>query len=411
MDLFSTTGRQKILFSLLYFSEGAPLGFIWWALPTHLRAKGLPIESITALTSVLVVPWMLKFLWSPLIDITSPTPRHLRRWILTAQIVMGALLIPLLFIDQQGYLGIAALLLFLHSVSAATQDASIDALAIRTVASTSRGSLNGWMQIGMLGGRAILGGGGLLLEQILGWNGVILLLVVLIWCTALLLFAVRLPSERPSDHLIRSESWKVFVKRLRSLIRDRRSWVGLVFALVGGAGFEAVGAVAGPYMIDRGENPAAVGVFFSFYAVAAMMAGAMMGGYLADRTGPRRAVMGGLLFMFTCIVALAGADMAVGRTDLSVSTAMLTLLYLGIGVFTAASYALFMDLTNPLLGATQFSTYMAATNACESWSSFSVGRLAGAAGYPAAFLVMACASLAGIPALLLLKPNRSSPDR
>ena len=411
MDLFSTTGRQKILFSLLYFSEGAPLGFIWWALPTHLRAKGLPIESITALTSVLVVPWMLKFLWSPLIDITSPTPRHLRRWILTAQIVMGALLIPLLFIDQQGYLGIAALLLFLHSVSAATQDASIDALAIRTVASTSRGSLNGWMQIGMLGGRAILGGGGLLLEQILGWNGVILLLVVLIWCTALLLFTVRLPSERSSDHLIRSESWKVFVGRLRSLIRDRRSWVGLVFALVGGAGFEAVGAVAGPYMIDRGENPAAVGVFFSFYAVAAMMAGAMMGGYLADRKGPRRAVMGGLLFMFMCIVALAGADMAVGRTGLPVSTAMLTLLYLGIGVFTAASYALFMDLTNPLLGATQFSTYMAATNACESWSSFSVGRLAGAAGYPASFLVMACASLAGIPALLLLKPNRSSPDR
>jgi hypothetical protein len=41
-----------------------------------------------------------------------------------------------------------------------------------------------------------------------------------------------------------------------------------------------------------------------------------------------------------------------------------------IGLFTAASYALFMDLTDPKLGGTQFSAFMAATNGCESWSGW-----------------------------------------
>jgi len=64
-------------------------------------------------------------------------------------------------------------------------------------------------------------------------------------------------------------------------------------------------------------------------------------------------------------------------------------LYVAIGLFTASSYALFMDLTDPRLGATQFSAYMGATNACESWSAVLGGRLIASSGYPAAFAVMA----------------------
>ncbi|MBP1689319.1 MAG: hypothetical protein H6Q33_5462 [Deltaproteobacteria bacterium] len=70
-----------------------------------------------------------------------------------------------------------------------------------------------------------------------------------------------------------------------------------------------------------------------------------------------------------------------------------------IGAFTASSYALFMELTDPALGATQFSTFMAATNACESWSSAAVGRMIPAIGYPGAFSLLALVSLATLPVL------------
>ncbi len=64
MDLLATPTRRKVLFAALYLSEGAPIGFIWWALPTRLRMAGVTVEQITLLTAVLVLPWAFKFLWA-----------------------------------------------------------------------------------------------------------------------------------------------------------------------------------------------------------------------------------------------------------------------------------------------------------------------------------------------------------
>ncbi len=74
-------------------------------------------------------------------------------------------------------------------------------------------------------------------------------------------------------------------------------------------------------------------------------------------------------------------------------------MYFFVGLFTASSYAIFMDLTHPRVGATQFSAFMAATNACESWTTWSAGLIVASHGYPAAFLIMAGVSLAGLPLL------------
>jgi len=75
---------------------------------------------------------------------------------------------------------------------------------------------------------------------------------------------------------------------------------------------------------------------------------------------------------------------------------LFTLMYLFIGMFTAASYALFMDVSNPKLGATQFSTFMAATNGCEAWVVWSTGILVASYSYGLAFLLMAFVSLGSL---------------
>ncbi len=58
-----------------------------------------------------------------------------------------------------------------------------------------------------------------------------------------------------------------------------------------------------------------------------------------------------------------------------------------------------MDLTDPGLGATQFSAFMGATNGCEAWASFGAGRLTGLFGYPAAFALLCVVSVAGLVVL------------
>ena len=39
--MLATPGGRRLLFAALYFSEGAPIGFIWWALPTRLASGGM----------------------------------------------------------------------------------------------------------------------------------------------------------------------------------------------------------------------------------------------------------------------------------------------------------------------------------------------------------------------------------
>jgi len=62
------TRRHKILLlTALYAAQGLPYGFFTQALPVLLRDAGLSLKAISA-TSLLFLPWALKFLWAPFVD-------------------------------------------------------------------------------------------------------------------------------------------------------------------------------------------------------------------------------------------------------------------------------------------------------------------------------------------------------
>jgi PAT family beta-lactamase induction signal transducer AmpG len=388
------------VFALLYASEGAPIGFIWWALPTILRAAGLPVGDITALTALLVLPWAFKFAWAPLVDALRSRRWGFRAWIGSAQLTMGLALLPLLWLDPVREWAWWRALLLVHAVAAATQDVAIDALAVRTVPVEQRGWLNGTMQAGMLVGRSLFGGGALIVLASLGRTWIVGALVAWIWLALLMLPWVTEPAAGGAvvDRL------REFSRHLSQAIRRGATWWGLAFALTSAAAFEATGQLAGPFLVDRGVAVGTVGIFFGVAVVGATLVGGLVGGILADRRGHARMCALFLIGFVTTIAGLAGADAAgAGSTVL---LGWLTAMYLFIGLFTAASYALFMDLTDPSLGGTQFSAFMSATNACESWSAWSGGRIAASFGYSAAFLTMSAASLATLPILRWLGRHR-----
>ncbi len=100
-------GRRELLFAALYFCEGAPIGFLWWALPAYWAAGNLPVAEITLLTAAAAVPWSFKWLWAPLVDLTAPRVGY-RRWIIVAQVIMGLSLLPLVWLDPHRQFYLAA---------------------------------------------------------------------------------------------------------------------------------------------------------------------------------------------------------------------------------------------------------------------------------------------------------------
>jgi MFS transporter, PAT family, beta-lactamase induction signal transducer AmpG len=397
LDLLSSSGGRRLLFAVLYFAEGAPIGFVWWTLPVLLRRAGLGPEAIGALTGTLVLPWALKFVWAPLVDVLRGPRFGLRGWIAASQVAMVATLLPLVWIDVARSTALLAVLLVLHACAAATQDVAIDALAIRTTPAGEHGALNGWMQAGMLLGRGIFGGAVLALREPLGEHGMAGLLVLAVAAAMLAHLLYRSPEGAEHEHPAGAARWKTFARTLRSVFARPQTWLVLVFAASSGAAFEVAGAMAGPYLVDSGFDDAAISGFFALPAVLGLGLGALAGGPLSDRFGRRRIVALSGAFVACAVAWLAFAG---SRSPLAAWSA-LGLVYLGAGFFTASSYALFMDATDPRLGATQFSAYMGATNLCESWSARTAGRVASAAGYPAAFLLGAAVTLAALPLLLL----------
>jgi hypothetical protein len=367
----------------------------------------VPIEQVTALSALLTLPWAFKFLWAPLVDALRPRRGGLRLWIAGAQVVMGAMLWPVAGIDPESGIRALATFLLLHAVAAATQDVAIDALAVRTTPVHELGAITGWMQVGMLAGRACFGGLALVVEAAIGAERVVLALIALVWGTSALVWLVR---EAPSEDLgTGRDRWRHFATTARTVLRARTTWLGLALATIGGAAMESTGIVAGPLLVDLGLDKAVVGRFFGGPAVVCMGLGALFGGWLSDRRHARRE-----RFLLEALLAVAAGVAAMGlwlgRSGGDAGWAPLALLSLNyalFGVYTAAAYALFMQLTDPRLGGTQFSAFMSGINLCSVWSGWAVGRLAARWDYPVALVLMAMLSLLGIPLIFAIRRWRA----
>jgi predicted MFS family arabinose efflux permease len=290
-------------------------------------------------------------------------------------------------------------LLLAHAVCAATQDVAIDALAVAAVPPEERGRINAAMQVGMLGGRSLFGGGAILLATYGGLPVVFGALVLAVWISLVVLLT------RVGEPALSRGNARTFGRTLRDVFARRSTWFGIGFALLAGAGFEAAGALAGPMLVDLGVPTGIAGWFFMLVVVAPMAIGGVLGGRWSDR-GPRVTRVGVALIALTVAVASLGLAIVFGARGF-VAMGGLTIVYLGIGWFTASSYALFMDLTDPRLGATQFSAFMAATNGCEAWAVLIGGRLVAEAGYGLALIGMAALGLLGLVFLRALSSART----
>ena len=397
-NLLASAPGRRALFALLYLSEGAPIGFVWWALPTLLRGQGIELGAITTLTTIATLPWILKFLVAPLVDAGLNRGVGLKRWILVCQLAMAAALVPLLLVDWSAQFALVVAIVAVHAAFAAVQDVGIDTLAIHTVPRAELGRINGWMQAGMLAGRASVAAGSTYLAARFDdpAAGVLMLVPLIAAPAVLLLVAVEEPRVRRAP---------VRLGALAKTVATRAGMAGLAVALLVGAGFEFFGVSAGPRLIDLGVSDAMITLFYGLLAPAGLACGALAGGALADRAGPLRGTGFALAALTAVLVWIALGDLVPALAGAPL--AWFAGAYIAIGALTASSYALFMTLARGALAATRFSLFMAMTNACEAWSGFVGGRFA-AHGYGMTLLALAAAACIAAWPLYILRREQAN---
>ena len=309
-----TTKNKLFWVALLYFIEGFPFGLIIDAFPVYFRAHGVSLKEI-GLLSLIGLPWTLKFLWAPLVDLYGKR----RHWIVGCQLLLAATLLILISLPAGEVGPLLWVLMLALATFSATQDIAIDAYTIELLDQKEMGSANG---VRVTTYRvALIAAGGLFVAAagFIGWQA------AFTSAAALLLVSAFLSSRAPDPALPPEASPSSAVMNpakigpgakdddLKGVVGGRNVnhgapfveavWVPLrqfwerpgflfvaLFILLFKLGDMAMGPMVKPFWVDRNFTPVQIGLVPGTLGVASTIAGALLGGALTSRWGIFRAL-------------------------------------------------------------------------------------------------------------------------
>jgi hypothetical protein len=120
--------KFPVLFSL-YIAQSIPMSFFSTVVPVIMRQENYSLESI-GLLQLVKLPWIIKFLWAPLVDSNASTSKQLRHWIFSSELFYAAVILSIGLLDLQTDFVLIVLLMVVAFIASATQDIAVDIFAI-----------------------------------------------------------------------------------------------------------------------------------------------------------------------------------------------------------------------------------------------------------------------------------------
>ncbi|HLP04278.1 MAG TPA: MFS transporter [Paludibacter sp.] len=283
----------------LYFAEGLPYVAVMVMASIMYKLMGLENDAITLYIAWLGVPWIIKPLWSPFVDIV----RTKRWWILTMQVIIGSCFAGIAFtIPAAFYLQASLVLLFLLAFSSATHDIACDGFYMLGLPTDRQAFFVGIRNTAYR--LAVISGSGLLVmlggywakrtgNLHLAWSWIFYIMSALF----LLLFLYhRIFLPKPaSDELTENTSFKFILKELgesiASFFRKKNIIPTLLFILLYRFSENQLNVLSKLFMLDPaskgglGLTAEEVGLLQGTVGVVSMLLGGVIGGMAIARNG------------------------------------------------------------------------------------------------------------------------------
>ena len=368
-------------FLYLYVMQGIPSGFALTAVTNYLTAEGLTPQALGTFGAVVGLPWAFKFVWGPLVDRFQGSAMGRRRpWVLGAQaMAFIASLSILLTSDPVANISYLAGAFALHGVFASLQDVSVDALAITIVPPAERGGVNAFMKGGMVIGQAVGAAGLAFMIHETDFHTAALTQSTILFTFTVVTFIIR---EQPGDALLafRRHPATDFPDG-SSPLRPNWSFGPLLRAL-----FQAItvprnllifGAIALVFISERlfqrvyfihlirnlGWSDTSVSVLSGTYGTVLAVVLALAGGWLSDRVGAYRMLIGVAFVMAVLHIGFSSA--APLWANENVATAGLVVRQTLEPIFSICALPVLMGLCRKGIEGAQFAFYMAISNQAD----------------------------------------------
>ena len=391
---------------LLGFSSGLPLALTASTMQAWLTVEGLDIKRIGLFNQV-QIPYMLKFLWSPLVDRFKMLGLGRRRdWMLLSQLLLIVAITTMGTLSPGQHLALVAWVALAVAFFSATQDIAVDAYRTDTLKERERGLGTGVFISGYRLAMLTSGALALILAQHLGWRHTYWLMA------ALLLIGVvtTLFSPEPEENGAAPRNLRAaLVDPFRDYFSREGAMAMLLLVFLYKLGDALAGSLSTTFFIrELGFTIQEVGLINKVLGLAATIIGALAGGVWMMRLPLYPALMGfGILQAVTNLgfwaLALSGKSY-VGMA------AVVALENLAGGMGASAATALLMALCNVRYSATQFALLSALAVVGRILIGSRSGYAVEAVGWADFFLLTFVAALPGLLVLHLLRHRVPQPS-
>jgi MFS family permease len=384
IDLDKHPRVKYLLFGNLYFANGIQASIGMVLIIIYFDEINISIATATMVAGLASIPFTLKFLFGPITDYLIKYGR--RPFAIFGGLIAGVALFPLAFINPKDEIILFTAILFIGVIGIVFLDVAADAWAIQVSKVKERGKVNAAMFGSLFGGMAI---GNPLLAIIadnFDYSMAFIVAGVIVTSTIILPLIVK-----------EKKRIKIRPKIIKSLLfefKKKNTKLVAFFGFFSALNFGLIIFIMPDYMMNfLNLSVTQTGILTTLYPIGIVL-GVTTGGIMADKWGRKITLY---IFLFLAIIFSSLLITANTWQIFAVIYPILGFLQGGSGF--AAMMALFMDVSNPKIGATQFSILTSITNFGDYSIAIFSGALVLILGYHRFFLYAAW--LVG-PALLIL---------
>jgi MFS transporter, PAT family, beta-lactamase induction signal transducer AmpG len=313
-SLLSVLASPKMLaIMLLGAASGYPNQLTESALQAWLKDSGATNTAI-GLMSYVAIPYLLKFLWAPLVD-RYPIPILGRRrgWMLVMQVALALALV--LLAGQNPAVALAPIMVCAVAIvfCSATQDIAIDAWRTDVSLPEERGPAAAATNLGYRAMSWLAAALALILADQFGWRPSFLILagVMLVFCIA----TWRAPEPEYVQRTPKSLRESV-VEPLRELLGTPGALAIIGVVLLYKIGDAFSNKLFTPFMMDTGFSKTEIALVVKAVFTASAVGGSILGGILMVRMSLVRAMLAfgsvaALSNLLYCLLAMTGKSFAV----------------------------------------------------------------------------------------------------
>jgi len=281
----------------LYYAEGIPYVVVTTVSTILYKRMGVSNTDIALYTGWLYLPWVVKPLWSPMVDLL----RTKRWWIIIMQLLIGAALGGVaLSLQAPFWFQMTLLFFWLLAFSSATHDIAADGFYLIGLNENQQAKLVGvrslFYRLAMITGQgALVMAAGYFEESTgnikLAWSLMFAILVGMFALSTLYhQFILPRPVADTSPTNIKN-IYSDFFTTFTSFFRKENIAISLIFILFYRLGESQLLKMASPFLMDDravgglGLDTSQVGLLYGTIAVACLMLGGITGGLVASAKG------------------------------------------------------------------------------------------------------------------------------